>query len=651
MFRRVVFEHVWPAPAPADELVCGGPDGANRTQYLYVDLVSCPRLPYPWLVVAHVAEDSAAVAVQLVEFNGLVAASSAGRGSGTAGPAPRHASFAVRGVRNQGGLNTAEMVPEDAAVVRAHEAAKAAVKERRAALQAAAREVMEEPAWPLQDEPPPAAALPDHLAEACGMRMARVVEEVTETEEKREAKFELVRKIQSILTTEFPDIDIRVHLFGSSSNGLSLATSDVDLVLDLPPELLYPPSTSSGSIASTPLPPPSGPPRHPAQNIYLLARHLSDHGMKPVSAIPAAKVPLCRFRDPELGLSADLAVGHNLIGIENSRLLATYAGLRCYGGSGGRMAVVSVRALLLLVKAWAKRAGLADPGRGLLSSYAWSLLLLAHLQRAGRLPSLQALARRRPARAYMLARDERRGPAASAEPSEGATADAAAAAAVVAAVAQVSMRVRRREEMVRMKLDAAASVAAPGVVEGGSSQDPIQSVDRVRESGGSDGGGGVERHKFGEPPARPPDGMRAWDVTFAEAGSSELAAWEEEKAKEAAGASGGGGESVGAAEATLLAQLFYGFLRDVGWASGGGAGPIVSVRAGRCIGRMGEGVDIAVPAPPAAEGGIDLLVVEDPFQLDRNVALMLTPATFRTLLSRVRAAALAMAHGEAEGVL
>ena len=74
-----------------------------------------------------------------------------------------------------------------------------------------------------------------------------------------------------------------------------------------------------------------------------------------------------QLTDEVTGLAADVSCG-NRLGIANTALLGTY------------MQHARARELCFLVKHWAKRRRLACAPQGTPSSYAWSLLVVAHLQ-------------------------------------------------------------------------------------------------------------------------------------------------------------------------------------------------------------------------------------------------------------------------------
>ncbi|KAJ8323072.1 hypothetical protein O5D80_008580 [Batrachochytrium dendrobatidis] len=167
---------------------------------------------------------------------------------------------------------------------------------------------------------------------------------------------EFVDKVQKILNQAYNNT-AHVYLFGSSVNNLGLNTSDVDMTIEISPELIS---------------------NHKAKNMHHLAGILRAGGMKEVVAISHARVPICKFYDPKLCVHADINVGHSL-GVYNSALLKAYTLLD-----------PRVKPFILLIKLWSKARDLNNPSSGgTLSSYAYSIMAIAYMQKLGLLPSLQ----------------------------------------------------------------------------------------------------------------------------------------------------------------------------------------------------------------------------------------------------------------------
>ncbi|KAJ1560290.1 hypothetical protein HK405_007602, partial [Cladochytrium tenue] len=114
----------------------------------------------------------------------------------------------------------------------------------------------------------------------------------------RQRKF--VAKIAYLLTKQWPDSGIVVHQFGSSVNGLGTPSSDVDLCV-----------TTSWSHSDG------------INDIHLLAAFLRSCGMTKVYTVGKAKVPICKFYDPELRITCDINV-NNTIALHNTRLIKAY---------------------------------------------------------------------------------------------------------------------------------------------------------------------------------------------------------------------------------------------------------------------------------------------------------------------------------------
>lgn len=79
-------------------------------------------------------------------------------------------------------------------------------------------------------------------------------------------------------------------------------------------------------------------------------------GMEKVVCISAAKVPIVKIWDPELGLACDINV-NNALAIENTRMI------RVYIETDPR-----VRQLMMIIKHWTRRRIIKDAGKSTSSS-------------------------------------------------------------------------------------------------------------------------------------------------------------------------------------------------------------------------------------------------------------------------------------------
>ena len=90
-----------------------------------------------------------------------------------------------------------------------------------------------------------------------------------------------------------------------------------------------------------------------------------------------ARIPVLKFTVPGPGTKVDVTI-NNELPLHNTRLVGAYAAVDA-----------RVRQLIFLVKHWAKQRSINDAYTGSLSSYAWVLLCVFVVQRAGLVPLLQ----------------------------------------------------------------------------------------------------------------------------------------------------------------------------------------------------------------------------------------------------------------------
>ncbi|KAF5022663.1 hypothetical protein F66182_5281 [Fusarium sp. NRRL 66182] len=173
--------------------------------------------------------------------------------------------------------------------------------------------------------------------------MREVFDRLLPTAAVEENRKKLVSKLEKIFNDEWPGHDIRVNLFGSSGNLLCSDDSDVDICI-----------TTSW---------------HELEGVCMIANLLAKRGMEKVVCISAAKVPIVKIWDPELGLACDMNV-NNTLALENTRMVRTYIEID-----------PRVRELAMIVKYWTRKRIVNDAAfGGTLSSYTWICLIIAFLQ-------------------------------------------------------------------------------------------------------------------------------------------------------------------------------------------------------------------------------------------------------------------------------
>jgi DNA polymerase sigma len=182
----------------------------------------------------------------------------------------------------------------------------------------------------------------------------------------------LVEKLNKILNERWPGHSIKVNVFGSTGNKLGTTDSDVDICI----------TTDLKDL----------------ERVCCLAELLASHGMERVVCVSSARVPIVKIWDPELRLACDMNV-NNPIALENTEMIRTYVDID-----------PRVRPLAMIIKYWAKRRILNEPGMcdsillndldvdsflealgSTLSSYTWICMIINFLQtrKPPILPSLQ----------------------------------------------------------------------------------------------------------------------------------------------------------------------------------------------------------------------------------------------------------------------
>ncbi|KAJ2752854.1 hypothetical protein GGI19_003541 [Coemansia pectinata] len=157
-----------------------------------------------------------------------------------------------------------------------------------------------------------------------------------------EVKRAFIEKFATILTIEFPNWEIDIHVFGSSVNGLGTSRSDVDICL----------TTGHREL----------------ENVFVLSKALRKYGMR-TYCVPHARVPIVKAWDSELRIASDINV-NNTIALHNTRMIQTFVAIDA-----------RVRPFVMAIKHWSKCRELNDAAfGGTLSPYAWVNLAINFLQ-------------------------------------------------------------------------------------------------------------------------------------------------------------------------------------------------------------------------------------------------------------------------------
>ncbi|KAJ2548954.1 hypothetical protein EV175_004630, partial [Coemansia sp. RSA 1933] len=157
-----------------------------------------------------------------------------------------------------------------------------------------------------------------------------------------EVKRAFIEKFATVLTEEFPELEVDIHVFGSSVNGLGTSRSDVDICL----------TTENREL----------------ENVFLLSKALRKYGMR-TFCVPHARVPIVKAWDPELRVASDINI-NSTIALHNTRMIQTFVAIDA-----------RVRPFVMAVKHWTKCRELNDAAfGGTLSPYAWVNVALNFLQ-------------------------------------------------------------------------------------------------------------------------------------------------------------------------------------------------------------------------------------------------------------------------------
>lgn len=152
---------------------------------------------------------------------------------------------------------------------------------------------------------------------------------------------EIVRVCQNIFGT-----GCRVHAFGSSASGFDFAKSDIDLCIE-----------SSHFNDSELL-------RKLRRELF---RIKSDH-LKVKIFLRHTRVPILKIADEIHQIECDICA-NSLLGVYNSRMLFVYSQFD-----------PRLRPLVYVVKTWAKSRNISDASVGMLSSYAYVIMVIFYLQ-------------------------------------------------------------------------------------------------------------------------------------------------------------------------------------------------------------------------------------------------------------------------------
>jgi predicted nucleotidyltransferase len=145
--------------------------------------------------------------------------------------------------------------------------------------------------------------------------------------------------------------DVKVLLFGSAANGLSVRSSnDIDVSVEC--------KIADGEEGD----------QEKSDLIEDLGEFFKSDGVEDILILSHARVPVIKMVYPETGTRVDITINNSLACL-NTKLIADYCSI------DARLAQ-----LVSIVKHWAKQRNVNDPYKGTLSSYCYVLMCIFHLQ-------------------------------------------------------------------------------------------------------------------------------------------------------------------------------------------------------------------------------------------------------------------------------
>jgi hypothetical protein len=187
--------------------------------------------------------------------------------------------------------------------------------------------------------------------------MREIYDRLLPTDKVEEKRQKLVQKLEKIFNDEWPGHDIKVHLFGSSGNLLCSDDSDgkcssgiAGAILILTSRHLHNHQLARAGRCLHNCQPIGETFVNPLPRIESSANKMVG-GMEKVVCISAAKVPIVKIWDPELGLACDMNV-NNTAALENTRMV------RVYVETDPR-----VRKLAMIIKHWTRQRIVNDAGQ------------------------------------------------------------------------------------------------------------------------------------------------------------------------------------------------------------------------------------------------------------------------------------------------
>ncbi|CAF1267106.1 unnamed protein product [Adineta steineri] len=191
---------------------------------------------------------------------------------------------------------------------------------------------------------------------------SHITEQCKPTYNDIENREKILKLLQKQFEKDYPDCNL--HAFGSFYNGFGFRQSDLDVCIVFKDQR----EENTDEVIQI-------------MRKILKSLRSNAETFENVQPVFHAKVPIIRSRHRQLHIDIDISL-HNMLAIENTRLLRTYTEIDA-----------CVSQLGYMVKHLTKLCGIADASRGTLSSYAYIIMVIHFLQQIQPpvLPVLQEL--------------------------------------------------------------------------------------------------------------------------------------------------------------------------------------------------------------------------------------------------------------------
>ncbi|WBW72540.1 poly(A) polymerase Cid11, terminal uridylyl transferase [Schizosaccharomyces osmophilus] len=187
----------------------------------------------------------------------------------------------------------------------------------------------------------------------------KLFKDLKPTPQEKVHREQFIIKLKTILKNSIPDKNLDLFVFGSTESRLAIHQSDIDVCIVTRGKEQLRSTCQLAYILHTCM--------QKSRSYQKLTNCLD--GMKRITCVPRARVPIVKIWDPQLNISSDININNDIAKL-NTEMLHLFVKI------DPRM-----RALGLIIKYWAKQRSLNDAvGCGTITSYTLSCMIVNFLQ-------------------------------------------------------------------------------------------------------------------------------------------------------------------------------------------------------------------------------------------------------------------------------